>query len=210
MPDAEDHRGKRSRGTGKPDPDKDRSAHDRARGQKVGGQSLSLRDLSRPQNLEPHIQDIFDELDNQTDRGAALIATSLVDASLTNALCSRMANFSYFHEVMFLSEGAPLATLSAKIKVARAIGVIGDRPMAHLDAIRRIRNQFAHSILKIDFTHPAIAAEIEKLLPDNNPSWKAHFSTQRRRYIGTVIALSEALQRRAEEHLNTSIEIWLP
>ena len=49
-------------------------------------------------------------------------------------------------------------SFSAKIKIAHAIGVIGDEAKDDLEKIRTVRNTFAHSILEIDFETPEIQA----------------------------------------------------
>lgn len=168
----------------------------------------SLRDLSRVIILDDHFEDIYRELDEQTDRAAALIAAALVDTSLERAIRTQLVNFEDVEKIIFDSEAAPLGSFYARTKMARAMGVIGPLAEAHLDAVRRIRNQFAHSALKIDFTNPLISTEIEKLLPDTNPEWKPQFSQQRRRYIGTVVLLVMALEQRVDEHFQDRHDIW--
>jgi DNA-binding MltR family transcriptional regulator len=201
------HKKKRGRkGTGKPDPSKDRTEHEAARGVKKA--PSSLRDLSKVLDLSEHVQDIIHELDSQTDRGLALIATALVDVSLTRLMMCRVLDYEGAADTIFYNEGAPLSSFSARIKVARAIGVIGPYTEQHLDALRRIRNQFAHSPLKIDFANPLIAAEIDKLLPDN-PKWRPDLPTERRRFLGTATVLIEAMAVREEEHRLDPIPMWM-
>jgi hypothetical protein len=155
------------------------------------------------------LADIFYELDNQTDRGAALIGAGLVDDYLKKAMRARLAHFNNFEEIMFENEGAPLGTFSARIKVARALNVIGPVCEGHLDAIRRIRNQFAHSVLKIDFKHPLIEAECDKLLKDD-PEWKPEFSPSRRRYTMTVVDMSKAFAELSDKEHENTITSGLP
>lgn len=173
-----------------------------------GQKKPSLRDLSNVLVLDEHIQDILHELDNQSDRGVALIAAAIVDLSLGRLMRCRLVDYKNCSEILFEKEGAPLSAFSAKIKIARAIGVVGPYTEGHLDSIRQIRNQFAHSPLKIDFTNPLIAAEINKLLPDN-AEWKPEWTPERRRFIGTTIILAQALETRATEHVQDRIDIWL-
>ena len=192
------------KGTRKPDPKKDRSAHKAARGMKIP----SLRDLSNLIDVSEHTQDIIHELDHQTDRGVALIASALVELGLGRLMRCRMVHYEDCDEIIFAREGAPLGTFSARIKMARSMGVIGRLTEAHLDSIRLIRNQFAHSPLKIDFSHPAIAAEIDKLLTDA-PDWRPGISPERRRYLGTAVALIQAFETREGERMEDKIPIWM-
>ena len=206
MRESKRHRGGKSppRGTGQPS-EKDRTAHVAARGKKM----LSISDLSRNNIQDEHVSDIIHELDNQTDRGAALIAAALLDVALREAMKTRLVYFKDFDEQIFDSEGAPLSSFNARIRVARAIGIIGDFAERHAHAIRRIRNQFAHSAFRIDFESEALTPEIEKLLPDSAPEWKPQFSAPRRRYIGTAIALMAALDEAKTTHLQDTIPVWI-
>ena len=178
--------------------------HLESRGKKMAG---SLRDLSKIENLTDHTQDILHEIEHQSDRGVALIIAANLEISLKMAMRARLVAYPDFEQTIFDKEGAPLSTFSDRIKIARGIGVIGEQVEAHLNCIRHIRNQFAHSPLKIDFRNELIAAEIENLLPDN-PEWKPHWSPQKRRYVGTAVTLAQALEHVAAEHYHDTIPIW--
>lgn len=206
MPDRhKNKRGQRPMGTGKPDPAKDRGAHDAARGKKM---LSSLKDLSNMQFLaDEHIKEVTDELATQSDRGAALIAAALLDISLRQAMLCRFVHFKDFTETMYMDQGAPLGSFSARITVARAMGVIGEVAESHLNCIRRIRNQFAHSPIKVDFTHDAVASEIESLAPDN-PEWMPSWTPQRRRYLGTCVLLGDKLESVIREHHTDTHQVW--
>ena len=195
------------RGAGIPTPGKDRTTHMASRGKKLP----TLSDLSRNDIRDEHVNDIMHELDNQSDRGAALIAAAVVEVALRRAISSKIGAFPDWEEILFESEGAPMGTFYARIKMARALCIIGPIAEAHLDAIRRIRNQFAHSVFRIDFESPAIAQEIDKLLSDDSQDWKPEFSSQRRRYTGTAVLLAQALENELRKQLEREPEfpVWL-
>jgi hypothetical protein len=195
---------KRKRGTGAPDPKKDRSAHEAARGQK----KRSLRDLSNVLVLDDHIQDILHELDHQSDRGVALIAASMLDIGLRWAIMCRLGDYPDSDKILFEDEGAPLGTFANRIKIAKAIGVIGPYTEGHLNSVRLIRNQFAHSPLKIDFANDLIAAEIDKLLADS-PEWKPEWTPEKRRYVGTIITMIQALDAVTKKHGQEQVICWM-
>jgi len=50
----------------------------------------------------------------------------------------------------------PLGTFSAKIKIGHALGIYTKGFREELDVMRHIRNAFAHSWEKLDFSSPAI------------------------------------------------------
>jgi hypothetical protein len=76
-------------------------------------------------------------------------------------------------------EGA-LGTFSRKIDFAEAIGLISGVTAKKLDAIRRVRNKFAHSQRLLQFDDPLIVAELRK----------ARFTTKERGYGSITILLS--------------------
>src|SRR6266481_591159 len=60
---------------------------------------------------------------------------------------------SEFHDILFSeSSNGPLASFDAKIRMAYCLGIIDEPTKSDLDAIRRVRNGFAHSIPHHSFT----------------------------------------------------------
>jgi hypothetical protein len=174
-----------------------------------GRKKPSLRDLSNLQHLNDHIQEMLHELEHQSDRGVALVAAAMVQVQLKLIMRCRIVDFKDSENILFDKEGAPLSTFSDCIKVARAFGVIGPVIYLHLETIRKIRNQFAHSPRSIDFTNDLIAAEIRNLLPDQ-PEWKPELTVERRRYLSTCIQLIQAMDAVARQHVSDTIPLWLP
>lgn len=52
-------------------------------------------------------------------------------------------------------------SFSARIKVGRALGLYGPLLEKKLNRIREIRNQFAHALVPLDFSHELVARECE-------------------------------------------------
>lgn len=101
---------------------------------------------------EEELQVIFDELFRQTDRGAAIIAGSILEELLTNAIKRRLILTTKLSVSLFSFErNGAIANFAPKIDVAYAIGLIKPDLRDDLHNIRRIRNRFAHSIDPIDF-----------------------------------------------------------
>ncbi len=108
----------------------------------------------------PHLAEFLpflDTLNAESPRGGVLVAASFLDNLL--------------HEVIhaFLLEGksrdqllsgfnAPIGTMSAKIALAAALGLISERERRECDLLRKIRNKFAHSV------HPSFDDEDVKSL----------------------------------------------
>jgi len=85
------------------------------------------------------------ELAKQTDRGAAIIGAAFVERYLELLLKQRFSVNDEITDSLFKGT-QPLGTFSAKTALAYAIGVIGPKAFEEITTIRKIRNDFAHSI----------------------------------------------------------------
>lgn len=105
---------------------------------------------------------------NYDDRSIAIIVGSVLDQGLESALLTRLRPLNTEEErAVFLSEGAPLSTFSAKITLGYSLGLFGRMARDDLHMIRSIRNTFAHSRLSLDFDHASVAAAcMELTLPE--------------------------------------------
>lgn len=98
---------------------------------------ISLDDLH--DELKPY----FDQLRDETDRGYAILAGTLLDGLLEMLLRKKM--LSSVPNDIFSGYG-PLSSFSAKIDLCFYLGFISTGEYAELHRIRRIRNEFAHSL----------------------------------------------------------------
>jgi len=95
--------------------------------------------------LDPSERRMIEEIANQSDRGAALIAGSYLEKRLEDSIKSIMWATEPVYKEIFEGTG-PLATFSAKINVAYALGLYPKEIQEKCHLIRRIRNEFAHEI----------------------------------------------------------------
>ena len=80
----------------------------------------------------------------ESDRAAAILGAALLDAVLEELLLDVMVEGVKRDEIF---EGtAPLSSFSAKIRIAYSLGLISAQERRDLDRIRKIRNDFAHSL----------------------------------------------------------------
>lgn len=94
------------------------------------------------------------------DRTAAIAGAALVEFALEKAilLCLRPLRKT---EREGLFEGtAPLATFSAKIRIAYALGIYGTQERHDLTTINAIRNAFAHSVHELTFRSRRVRAKL--------------------------------------------------
>jgi hypothetical protein len=188
------------------DPNKDLTRHEAARG--IGLSSLSeLKRLQFDLRQEDY-ERFYKELNEQSDRGAALVATAFIEHILVMVLCTRMAAVEGGVNSWFYGDKAPFSSFSAKIKIARALGILGPQTEEYLDRLRNIRNLFAHTPRPADFSTPAVAAECRKLLiadPDFQPS----LSEGRRNFTLTVYQLVSALCGVYDASVNNPVPVLL-
>jgi DNA-binding MltR family transcriptional regulator len=106
---------------------------------------------------------IFEEIQRQEDRGAAIIAGSFLDEFLLKAISSVLIDDEKSVEEIF--EGtAPLATFSAKIEMAYLMGLMSKRSRTLANAIRNVRNDFAHKLQPLTFDTSLIKGKCQTLL----------------------------------------------
>lgn len=100
---------------------------------------------------------VFEEAKNDSPRGAAIIMTTVLEASLEDALCARLLPYpmSNTHRDTLFGGEAGFAGLSAKIDLGYSLGLYGVKTKTDLHFIRKIRNEFAHYAPR-SFSHPEI------------------------------------------------------
>ncbi|MCE7982443.1 MAG: hypothetical protein DYG89_14715 [Caldilinea sp. CFX5] len=111
--------------------------------------------------IDENHRQIIQELEAQTDRGAAIIGASLIDKQLEEAIRVRLLCNSATKELFKLS--GPMHSFSAKINLAFALGLYGSHVYNDLNLIRKIRNDFAHFEIPINFTTQSISNRCSEL-----------------------------------------------
>jgi len=111
--------------------------------------------------------ELFEALSRESDRGLILVSASYLDEALERLLRAR---FSIEHkksksmiDPLFNTFG-PLSTFSAKIKMSYAIDLIEKWVYRDLEILRKLRNEFAHSIGPAVFDSAEVVKLSEKLV----------------------------------------------
>ncbi len=89
--------------------------------------------------------DVIWELSKDSDRGAAIVGSAIVE----DQLGANLQDFLHHAPTMadrFLFNNGPVATFSAKIDLGLLVGFYSAAVHAELTTIRKIRNKFAHSL----------------------------------------------------------------
>lgn len=117
----------------------------------------------------PDIDDVFDgpqpnaaefshlvhALENESERGVALVACGILEQLLDELLRAKLV-VNAGTERLLKGPNAPLGTLSARIDACHALGLISDIERSNLEILRRIRNDFAHKP-SVSFADDSIA-----------------------------------------------------
>lgn len=91
----------------------------------------------------------------ETDRAAGTLGASFMDNCLEDLLLTFLVDDPKIRE-MFDGD-RPLATFSARISLAFALGLLPPNVVADLTLIRKIRNHFAHSAVAVAFSEPPVS-----------------------------------------------------
>jgi DNA-binding MltR family transcriptional regulator len=105
------------------------------------------------------------DLVEESDRGCVLAAAAMLEESLEKIFCAIFESQRASKTVqnsLFDSNG-PLATFSAKIKLAYALGLISSDAYEDLERIRKLRNEAAHTAKDFDFLNDSVGARLESL-----------------------------------------------
>ena len=100
--------------------------------------------------------------ENESDRGAAVLAGSYVENHLGLYLQSKMKDLSLAGR-MFSSEG-PLSTFSQRINLAQAFGFLPKEQCTDLHLIKKIRNHFAHHPREASFGDKPVSDWVSNLI----------------------------------------------
>lgn len=137
------------------------------------------------------------EFQSETDRGAALVGAALIDQKLSDILEAFMVNNKIADELLN-GANAPLGALSARTKAAYAFGLIDDHELGECDLIRKIRNEFAHSIHGTTFFDQKIHSLCKNLKSDLPGERKDFSDKPREMFINAVILIVLRLTYRSE------------
>lgn len=96
----------------------------------------------------PHLNDLITflpELNKESDRGMALIATSFIDELLHRTIEAFLIK-GHWAKALLEGFNAPLGSFSTRITAAAALGLISELEAKEANLLRKIRNMFAHEV----------------------------------------------------------------
>lgn len=111
---------------------------------------------------------VYDMLTHESERGSAIVSASLMDEALEQLLKAKFVPSAEKKDELFKGPYAPLEDFYAKIEFAYRMGLISVNQRTSMHLIRKLRNDFAHSSLRIDFKAQSVRNRIEELFKLNN------------------------------------------
>ena len=128
--------------------------------------------------LDPEDAAIIQEIENERDRGGALVACQFLDNRLLQTIQTRLHRNDNIEGSLFRGKGG-LASFSSRIDLGFLLQLYPNSTRDLMHRIRAVRNDFAHDLAPIRFTSPSVAARcnnIEELLDTALPAWLAFHS----------------------------------
>jgi DNA-binding MltR family transcriptional regulator len=93
-------------------------------------------------------------------RAAVIVAAAFLDTFLERLIRRHLVELPPTEVEALFGPDRPLGSFSAKIKMARAMGLIGPKTAHDMNIMREIRNAFAHGLRRMNFE----TAEVKQLL----------------------------------------------
>ncbi|MGA3949196.1 MltR family transcriptional regulator [Ralstonia nicotianae] len=130
-------------------------------------------------------------LSDETDRGAALMAAAFIDDRLKILLERKLVAAPKIVSPIFEFNGA-LGTFSSRIDMAYLLGLLPKNARQDLHAIRKIRNEFAHTASPISFDDERVAGKCNALKFHGVREAAEPGSKFRRSAMGLMVVITEA------------------
>jgi DNA-binding MltR family transcriptional regulator len=146
----------------------------------------------------------YEELQNESARGAVMIAGAVLDAQLRKLLSKSFIDDPKIVDELLGTEDKPdrpLSSFSSRIKAAYCLGLISQSMYYDLERIRRIRNKFAHKMHGYTFDEPEIVSwckslKLAKMITDAIPDFP---NTHRNMFLLGVTQLTSRLALKTVE-----------
>jgi hypothetical protein len=151
-----------------------------------------------PSSISSKFEEMARQLENETDRGAALVGAAWLDATLESMLSQFLIDEPPKVDRLF-SQNGPLSTFSARIDMTYCLGFYGPKTYHDLHLIREIRNDFAHHIEEATFNDQSIRDRCDSLrnIPPGLTTEPGFPHPARIRFVVTVPILMSQLWLRA-------------
>lgn len=141
----------------------------------------AIRDLKAYTKVTAHDlspADFVAALKGESDRGAIILAATMIDDRLAVALRERMPNLNSDETARIFGVEGLAGTFANRLKLAQGLGILDRGTRKLIELIREMRNACAHSRQIVTFSTPVIRSAIVSMMPndaaDDVASWPDH------------------------------------
>lgn len=153
--------------------------------------------MNQAREVEPEIEQLgkfLASFNKESDRGAALVAASMIDDRLQQILIAFFIQ-SPTAKDLITGFNAPLGTFSSRASAAAALGLIQENEFREITLIRKIRNEFGHGWEPMTFESENLVIHARKL-PWLGPAEFETTSDNRARFnFAVAILLTDLMWR---------------
>jgi len=153
--------------------------------------------MNQSRRTEPEIEQLgkfLASFNEESDRGASLVAASMLDDRLAQVLSAFFIESSAATDLIS-GFNAPLGTFSSRASAAAALGLIEENEFREITLIRKIRNEFGHGWEPLTFESENVAVHARKL-PWLGPTELEETSDNRARFnFAVAILLTDLIWR---------------
>jgi hypothetical protein len=128
----------------------------------------ALRDVFREQYADSELPVLFEDIKRGTDRTVCILLSAMVERCIERLILAKItfgmsSKFSKTRRDELFDRDGPLSTFGGNIKLAWSLDLISGNLKAELNALRKIRNKFAHSAVPLSLSSPEIRADLHKM-----------------------------------------------
>jgi DNA-binding MltR family transcriptional regulator len=144
---------------------------------------ITLSELARKAIANEEFPEIGEEAFQSSDRTAAIVLASGVERILEQSIIAVLPRHDDRTVERLLGRDGPLDSFYGKNQLGYALGIYGGTALKNLEAVRKIRNAFAHSPLKINFETAQVVEEAQKIkMEPLDMGELSHLSDSRQKY----------------------------
>lgn len=125
--------------------------------------SITLSQLARKAIADEEFPEIGEEAFHASDRTAAIVLASGVERILEQSIIAVLPRHDDRTVERLLGRDGPLDSFYGKNQLGYSLGIYGSTTLDNLEAVRKIRNAFAHSPLRINFETEQVVEEVQKI-----------------------------------------------
>lgn len=137
--------------------------------------------VNQSEALAAEVHVLLDELVREGQRALVIAGSARIDIALEHLLKRAMRHHAGTSDSLFDND-RPLGTFAAKIALAHRLSLVSDQIEKALELVRRIRNDFAHSVESANLCESAHSSRLRELLRVcDTPNFRTVLENYRRR-----------------------------